>query len=412
LRAAVGGGGGGGGGSGVSPGVVGGVATGAAVNVGCVSAAVGGLGLTRKSSRNRIPPVVPGWEPEEQAERDRELREAGLAQAAVARAAWVFEPEPTKPPALASQGTGSTGAMSGGAGVGSEAPPPQPGAAPGLSSRENSYSSSSKRAIRECKNEGRPFSSARFFPRARAIVHHATTATALSRSSYVGGTYGLEGAIVVDSLVSINETPPSTTTTTPNKNKPSPNRLPSSVGEDSRPHNPVVGVEGGGEAPQAAGRPQQRAGAGGVPKPPLRVKVNQKELFLPNLVIEFGEDSPAFRRKVEALDSNVEGLRGQLQQLVGGARKYCGSGFAFCEHGRELAGVLMNPREQSWFTRLGALAPALESLGRVLEDIQVFQEETLLKPLEKNFYPMEEFVKTEVKTIRKVRSRCRYGRCC
>ncbi|CAN0480473.1 unnamed protein product, partial [Hapterophycus canaliculatus] len=76
------------------------------------------------------------------------------------------------------------------------------------------------------------------------------------------------------------------------------------------------------------------------------------------------------------------GLRGQLQQLVAGARKYCGSGFAFCEHGRELAGVLMNPREESWFTRLGALAPALESLGRVLEDIQSFQEETLLKPLE------------------------------
>lgn len=76
----VGGGGPGGGSTGI-----GGVVAGAAVNVGCVS------GLTRKSSRSRIPPVVPGWEPEEQAERDRELREAGLAQAAVARASWVFE---------------------------------------------------------------------------------------------------------------------------------------------------------------------------------------------------------------------------------------------------------------------------------------------------------------------------------
>ncbi|CAN0238295.1 unnamed protein product, partial [Ectocarpus fasciculatus] len=115
------------------------------------------------------------------------------------------------------------------------------------------------------------------------------------------------------------------------------------------------------------------------------------------------EDSPAFRRKVETLDSNFEGLRGQLQQLVAVARKYCGNGFAFCEHGRELAGVLMNPRGESWFTRLGALAPALEELGRVLGDIQGFQEDTLLRPLENAFYPMEDFVKGEIKTIRKMK---------
>ncbi|CAM9882221.1 unnamed protein product [Ectocarpus sp. 12 AP-2014] len=119
--------------------------------------------------------------------------------------------------------------------------------------------------------------------------------------------------------------------------------------------------------------------------------------------MEFGEDSPAFRRKVETLDSNVEGLRGQLQQLVAVARKYCGNGLAFCEHGRELAGVLMNPRGESWFTRLGPLAPALEELGRVLGDIQGFQEDVLLRPLENAFYPMEDFVKGEVKTIRKMK---------
>lgn len=38
------------------------------------------------------------------------------------------------------------------------------------------------------------------------------------------------------------------------------------------------------------------------------------------------------------------GLRGQLQQLVIVARKYCGTGLALCDHGRELAGVLMNQR--------------------------------------------------------------------
>lgn len=58
---------------------------------------------------------------------------------------------------------------------------------------------------------------------------------------------------------------------------------------------------------------------------------------------------------------------------------------------------------ESWFTRLGFLAPELESLGRVLEDVQVFQEETLLHPLEDMFDPTEDFVKREVKTIRKVR---------
>lgn len=61
---------------------------------------------------------------------------------------------------------------------------------------------------------------------------------------------------------------------------------------------------------------------------------------------------------------------------------------------------------ESWFTRLGALAPALESLGRVLGDIHSFQEETLLRPLEDTFYPVEDFVKAEVKKIRKVSGGC------
>lgn len=54
--------------------------------VGCVPGS-----LSRKGSRNRIPPVAPGLEPEEQAERDREERAASLARSAAARAAWVYE---------------------------------------------------------------------------------------------------------------------------------------------------------------------------------------------------------------------------------------------------------------------------------------------------------------------------------
>jgi hypothetical protein len=50
----------------------------------------------------------------------------------------------------------------------------------------------------------------------------------------------------------------------------------------------------------------------------------------------------SFRRKVETLDQNVEGLRGHLQQLVTIARTYCKAGNAFCEHGRELSSALMH----------------------------------------------------------------------
>lgn len=35
--------------------------------------------------------------------------------------------------------------------------------------------------------------------------------------------------------------------------------------------------------------------------------VDHKALFAPNIIIEFAEDSPTFRRKVEELDKNVEG---------------------------------------------------------------------------------------------------------
>lgn len=40
--------------------------------------------------------------------------------------------------------------------------------------------------------------------------------------------------------------------------------------------------------------------------------------------------------------SRCPGLRGHLQQLVEVARKYCGSGFAFCEQGKELANMLVD----------------------------------------------------------------------
>lgn len=48
-------------------------------------------------------------------------------------------------------------------------------------------------------------------------------------------------------------------------------------------------------------------GTGNAAETSPPASVDHKALFRPNLIIEFGEDSPQFRRKVEALDRNVEG---------------------------------------------------------------------------------------------------------
>lgn len=74
-----------------------------------------------------------------------------------------------------------------------------------------------------------------------------------------------------------------------------------------------------GDDPRLYGRGGDSGGGGGggavgVAK---AINVNQKELFAPSLTVEFVEDSPFFRRKVEALDSNVEGeIKPSRQQGV------------------------------------------------------------------------------------------------
>jgi hypothetical protein len=106
---------------------------------------------------------------------------------------------------------------------------------------------------------------------------------------------------------------------------------------------------------------------------------------------------------VDALDQNVEGLRAHLQHLVTITRKYCHSGNLFCEHGQQLSSALMNLHGESWFTRLGPMAPALVRFGETLDEIQNYVEALLLS-LETTFSaPMEEFVKREVKFIRKMK---------
>ncbi len=129
-----------------------------------------------------------------------------------------------------------------------------------------------------------------------------------------------------------------------------------------------------------------------------------KKLLKPSLIIEFAEDNPSFWRKIDALDENVESLRAHLQHLVTVARSYCNIGNSFCEHGRELASALLHLHGEDWLKRLGLVAHILVHFGETLDEIQNYVEAFLLS-LENTFTaPMEEFVKREVKNIRKMKN--------
>eukprot|EP00752_Nemacystus_decipiens_P002697 g2518.t1 len=345
-------------------------------SVACVPVAVAVGGLTRKSSRNRIPPVVPGWEPEDQAEREREERAAGAAQAKALRAAWVCEQEDDAVPATPVAGHGAT-ARGTGLGVELDVNNLPPGTVSGLSSRDSSFafpapSNQSALVVNSSSTYG--VGGGTMSP-LELTAPCTPSNKPTSGGGVSGGGGGSSGRTAGGQWAEISRSARAVS---------APDGVTASVGDDPR-------LYGGG------------GGSGGGKGVAKAISVNQKELFSPSLMVEFEEDSPFFRRKVEALDSNVEGLRGQLQQLVTVARKYCGTGLALCDHGRELAGVLMNERGESWFTRLGPLGSALEELGRVLAEIQGLQEGTLLHPLEAMFGPMEDFVKREVKTIRKMK---------
>ncbi len=129
-----------------------------------------------------------------------------------------------------------------------------------------------------------------------------------------------------------------------------------------------------------------------------------KEIFKPSLIIEFAEDSPSFRHKMDSLDENVESLRAHLQHLVTIARNYCNTGNSFCEHGRELASALLHLHGEGWLKRLGVVAHILVYFGETLDEIQNYLE-TFLLSLENTFTaPMEEFMKREVKGVRKMKT--------
>lgn len=66
-------------------------------------------------------------------------------------------------------------------------------------------------------------------------------------------------------------------------------------------------------------------------------------------------------------------MRAHLQRLVSVVQRYIEAGAAFAAVGRAFASELMHVQTEaeSWFTRLGPLAPALMRFGETFDEIQV-----------------------------------------
>ena len=101
---------------------------------------------------------------------------------------------------------------------------------------------------------------------------------------------------------------------------------------------------------------------------------NPEKLFQSTVTLEFDEDSPSFRQKLQAMDENVEGMRNHLQRLVSIIQKYIEAGLAFSNVGRRFSSELMHLEGESWFTRLGDLAPALVRFGEAFDEIQNYRD--------------------------------------
>ena len=93
-----------------------------------------------------------------------------------------------------------------------------------------------------------------------------------------------------------------------------------------------------------------------------------------------------------------------MLRLVAICRQYCEAGQVFSDIGRNFAAEMMHLQDtESWFTRLGDLAPALIRFGETLDEIQNYRE-ALLISLETTFsQPLEAFLKREVKEVKKKR---------
>lgn len=114
-----------------------------------------------------------------------------------------------------------------------------------------------------------------------------------------------------------------------------------------------------------------------------------RKLFQQGTLLKFDRDSPGFRRNVEDLGENVEGLRQHISRLVSITREYRQVGTSFGDLGRSLAEEMMHLKGDAWFKRLGDLAPVLVRFGESIDEIQGYQD-IFLESLENVFAaPME-----------------------
>ena len=127
-------------------------------------------------------------------------------------------------------------------------------------------------------------------------------------------------------------------------------------------------------------------------------------LFESTITLEYEADSPPFRGKIEEMDTIVDGLRQHLQHLVDRCRNYCEKGNTYSDVGRSFCSLLTGfTKDETWSAKLGDVAPLLAKFGEVLDEIQAYRD-GVLSSLEMTFSaPMEEFVKREVKTVKKLK---------
>ena len=125
-----------------------------------------------------------------------------------------------------------------------------------------------------------------------------------------------------------------------------------------------------------------------------------RNLFNQSDVLQFEEDSPSFRLKIDELEESVDDLRGLAEQLVDSCRRYCKHGNAASDSARTFSHLLKSLVSNHWTHRFGRVATLLAKFGDTFDEIESFRE-GLMRSLEETFCaPMEEFVRLEVKRVR------------
>lgn len=96
-----------------------------------------------------------------------------------------------------------------------------------------------------------------------------------------------------------------------------------------------------------------------------------RDLFKKSIVLEYEEDSPAFRKKIDSMDHTVEDLRHQLQLLVDRCGQYCLFGKEFVDSGKAFAAILSDLADPIWEERLGSgLSNFLANFGHTFEMVR------------------------------------------